>query len=184
MFWQILIGFALVYVTQTVLALRQSKNYTTTYTSLRRRGRVAIGKKKGLLTTGAIVMFLIDESGTIVEGTRITGVTVLARFRPFPAFDGLPITELEASGDRQLTGSVRAAVNNARDNYLFASTGNVPPEPPGPLTQIADRVRALVGRPRPALQRTPPVASPAATPALAATPRQPARTRIPVPVRK
>ena len=79
MFWFAAICFALVYVTNMVLALMQSKNYTTAYTTLKRRGRVAIGKRKGLLTTGAIVMFLLDGDGTIVEGTRLTGVTVLAR---------------------------------------------------------------------------------------------------------
>ena len=70
MFWFAAICFALVYGANVVLALLQSKNYTTAYTTLRRRGRVAIGKKKGLLTTGAIVMFQLDEDGTILEGTR------------------------------------------------------------------------------------------------------------------
>ncbi len=91
MFWFAAICFALVYVINMVLALLQSKNYTTTYTTLKRRGRVAIGKKKGLVTTGAIVMFLLDEDGNVVEGTRLTGITVLARFRAFPDFDGLPL---------------------------------------------------------------------------------------------
>ncbi len=182
MFWYVLAGLAVVYVVQTVLALRQSKNYTSTYAAMRRRGRVAIGKKKGLLTTGAIVMFLIDEVGTVVEGVRITGVTVMARFKPFPVYDGSPITTLDATGDRRLTGSMRGAVNNARDNYLMSVAGIAPPEPPGPLTQIVDRFRALIGRPRPATAAVP--APPKDGLPVAATQASPHRRQIPVPVRK
>lgn len=147
MFWFAAICFAIVYVTNMVLALMQSKNYTTSYTALRRRGRVAIGKKKGLLTTGAIAMFLLDEEGRIIEGTRLTGITVLARFRPFREFDGLRITEIDPGRDRRFTRSVRLAVENARDNYLYWSTGQTPPEPPGPFGQLADALRRATGRP-------------------------------------
>lgn len=147
MFWFAAICFALVYGTNMVLALMQSKNYTTAYTTLKRRGRVAIGKKKGLLTTGAIVMFLLDDQATIVEGTRLTGITVLARFRPFTEFDGLPIATIDAIGDRRFTKSVRSAVDNARENYLWWSIGQTPQDPPGPLSQFADGLRKLAGRP-------------------------------------
>jgi glucitol operon activator protein len=146
MFWFAAICFAVVYCTNMVLALMQSKNYTTAYTVLKRRGRVAIGKKKGLLTTGAIVMFLLDEDGTIVEGTRLTGITVLARFRGFPDFEGLPLASIDAGGDRRFTRSVRLAIDNARDNYLWWMTGQTPQDPPGPLSQLADALRKLAGR--------------------------------------
>jgi DNA-binding transcriptional regulator of glucitol operon len=147
MFWFAAVCFAIVYLTNMVLALMQSRNYTTAYTGLRRRGRVAIGKKKGLLTTGAIVMFLLDEHGTIVEGTRLTGITVLARFRPFTEFDGLSLATIDARADRRFTTSVCRAVDNARDNYLWWTAGKTPPEPPGPLSQFADALRRLAGRP-------------------------------------
>lgn len=146
MFWFAAICFALVYVSNTVLALVQSRNYTATYTALKHRGRVAIGKKKGLVTTGAIVMFLIDEHGTIVEGTRLTGITVLARFRPLAEFDGLRLATISATGDRRFTRSVRRAIENARDNYLRWKAGQIPQDPPGPLALFADALRRLVGR--------------------------------------
>ncbi len=147
MFWFAAICFALVYVTNTALAFLQSKDYTSAYTAMRRRGRVAIGKKKGLVTTGAIVMFLLDGNGRIVEGRRLTGVTVLARFRPFDEFDGLDVASIDASSDNRFTKSVRLAVDNARDNYLYWTTGQTPPEPPGPLGYFADALRKLAGRP-------------------------------------
>lgn len=147
MFWFAAICFAIVYGLNTVLALMQSKNYTTTYAALKRRGRVAIGKKKGLLTTGAIVMFLLDEDGAIVEGVRLTGITVLSRFRPFTQFDGLTLANIDTNSDRRFTRSVRLAIDNARDNYLWWLTGQTPQDPPGPLAQFADTLRRLAGRP-------------------------------------
>ena len=147
MFWFFAICFAIVYVINTVLAFIQSKNYTNTYLALKRRGRVAIGKRRGMVTTGAIVMFLLDADGTIVEGTRLTGVTVLSRVRPLPEFDGLRLATLETTKDRRFTRSVRLATDNARDNYLFWITGQTPPEPPGPLSRFADALRQRAGRP-------------------------------------
>lgn len=147
MFWFAAICFAFVYAANMVLALMQSKDYTSAYTTLKRRGRVAIGKKKGLLTTGAIVMFLLDENGTIIEGKRLTGITVLARFRHFTEFDGFRLAVIETSKDRRFTKSVRLAIDNARDNYLYWTSGHKPPEPLGPLSEFADSLRKLARRP-------------------------------------
>jgi glucitol operon activator protein len=146
MFWFVLIGFAVLYVAQLFLALKQAKNYTTTYATMRRKGRVAIGKKKGLFTAGAIVMFQLDDQDAIVAGTRLKGVTVLSRFQDFLLFDGLPLAEVDAHDDRRFSRSLRDAIDNARDNLLYSRTGRIPPEPPGPFRQLADRLRKLTGR--------------------------------------
>ena len=147
MFWPYLIGFAVLYALQTLLALRQAKNFSETFKHLHRRGRVAIGKNKGLLTAGAIVMFLVDGDGSIVAGTKLGGVTVFSRFSELEAFNGLSILELAPERDRRFTKSLRQAVANARDNYAIVHAGGRPTEPPGPLTQIGSRARRLMGRP-------------------------------------
>lgn len=170
MFWYAIIGFAIVYGTNTVLALMQSKNYTTTFAAFRRRGLVAIGKQKGLLTTGAIVMFLVDESGTVLDGTRLTGVTVLARFRPFRRFNGQPLATIDARQDRTLTRSVQLATDNARDNYVLARAGATVA---GPLTQWADTIRRALGRP--------PKGAPATSALTHATSAAPPKQRIALP---
>ena len=138
---------------------------------------MAIGKKKGLVTTGAIVMFLLDEDGNVVEGTRLTGITVLARFRAFPDFDGLPLASIDPVGDRRFTRSVRLAIANARDNYLWWSSGQTPQDPPGPISQFADALRKLVGRP----PRNVSVADAIARAASASGTPVPARQRITLP---
>ena len=109
---------------------------------------------------------LVAQKLDVYKRQRLTGITVLARFRPFDEFDGHPLASIDASADRRFTRSVRLAIDNARDNYLEWTAGQTPPEPPGPLAQIADSIRRVLGRgskharvtagtPRPATQRIP-----------------------------
>lgn len=139
MFWPVMIGFAVFYLLQTVLAMRQATNYTKHYGTMRRQGRVAIGKQKNLVANGAIVMFRLDESDVVVEGVRLSGVTVFSRFKPFTTFDGQRLADVDASTHREINKSLRAAVANARDNFLLVSEGRIPPEPPGPITKLFSR---------------------------------------------
>jgi len=139
MFWPVIIAFGVFYVLQTFLALRQATNYTRHYGAMRRRGRVAIGKQKNLVANGAIVMLRLDDQGTIVEGARLSGVTVFSRFRPFDTFVGMRLADVDAHAHRELNKSLRAAVANARDNFLLVSEGRIPPEPPGPVTKLFSR---------------------------------------------
>ncbi|WP_420174436.1 transcriptional regulator GutM [Luteococcus sp. OSA5] len=139
MFWPIIIGFAVFYIVQTVLSMRQTKDYARHYARMRRQGRVALGKQKNLVANGAIVMFRLDDDGVVVEGRLLSGVTVFSRFRDFTAYNGRPLAGLDGEDCRQLNRSVRIAVNNARDNYLLASEGLVPLEPPGPISKLLSR---------------------------------------------
>ena len=149
MFWTFLIAFAIIYLLQTVLALRQSKNFAATFTTMRRKGRVAIGKKQGLLVAGAFVLFRLDADGRIIEGQKLSGVTVLSRFRPFDPFNGLELATLSPESDKRFNRSVRAAVVNARENYSIIMAGGKAPEPPGPLAGIGANIAGLFKRQKP-----------------------------------
>ncbi len=145
MFWPVLITVLVVYAANTVLAMHQMKNFSTAYSTLRRRGRVAMGKQKNALSSGAIVMFLLDEQGRIVTGSRLTGITVWSRFTEFTAYDGQPVAEIDPRSVK-LSASMRRAVANARDNYLTVEAGGVPVEPPAPLMKVINRFDGLIGR--------------------------------------
>ena len=149
MFWTFLIGFAIFYIIQTVLAMRQSKDFADTFTSMRRRGRVAIGKKQGLVVSGAFVLFLLDSDGRIVDGQKLSGVTVMSRFRTFDAYDGLDLATLSPENDRRFNKSVRAAVVNARNNYRIIMAGGTAPEPPGPFAGVSMAIRRRLTRKAP-----------------------------------
>jgi len=146
MFWLLVITFVAIYILQTILGLRQAKHFAGTFTMLRRRGRVAIGKRQAWLTAGAIVMFLLDDEGVIVEGRRMSGVTVLARFRPLPDFNGQNLATITPESFGAGHAGLRAAVANARENYLIITSGGVAPEPPTPFARMRERMRSRLKR--------------------------------------
>ncbi len=148
MFWPVLATVAIIYVCNATLAMRQMRNFSTTYTLLRKRGKVAIGKQKNALSRGAIVMFLLDDSDRVVAGRRMNGITVLARFRDFPVFDGLPVEEIDPAAGVRTDRGTRRAIANARDNVLTIRAGEIPVEPPAPLMKVINRVDAKVGHTR------------------------------------
>ncbi|MDR1851138.1 MAG: transcriptional regulator GutM [Propionibacteriaceae bacterium] len=138
-FWIFMIGFAVLYGVNMVLGLHQAKHYTRAFTDLKRRGRVAIGKHKGLIGSGAIVMFLLDDADRVVEGKKICGVTVFSRFRAFDVLDGQPIAGAEPT--RHLPKVLGKAVENAKANYAVAHSGGRPVDPPTAIGRTMSKFR-------------------------------------------
>ena len=60
---KIALVIGLAFVIQFVLSSFQMKNFNNEFVRLRRKGKVAIGRKSGGFHAGAIVMFRIDEKG-------------------------------------------------------------------------------------------------------------------------
>lgn len=56
----------------------QIKNFNINYIEMRKKGKVAIGRKRGYIQVGIIVMLLIDNDGIIVDCRKMQGVTVFA----------------------------------------------------------------------------------------------------------
>ena len=142
MFWPVLATVAIIYVCNAVLAMRQMKDFSTTYTLLRTRGRVAIGKQKNALSRGAIVMFLLDDRDHVVAGRRMNGITVLARFRDFPVCDGLPVEEIDPTAVRADRGTQRAIARMMRSAPGMVAWGN-PTRPSSSMVASSSRARSV-----------------------------------------
>ena len=99
-FWFFLIVLGAAWALQSFLSFKQTQAFTKLFVAMRRRGRVAMGRFKGGLVQGAIVLFGIDEDGVITEGRRLNSVTVLARFRSFEEFTGQHLADIDPSVGR------------------------------------------------------------------------------------
>ena len=130
-FWLLIVALAISYLAQVGLSFFQMKDFATSYGSLRRRGKVAIGKRKGALSAGSIALFLIDGDGIVTEARAMSGLTVLARFKPLAGFDGMHVGELADGPLARLPRGLRHAVQR----------GETPQDPPGPLTRLLARLR-------------------------------------------
>lgn len=140
-FWFLLIVLGVAWTLQSMLSFVQLKDFSTVYARLRRQGKVAIGKRKNAFSAGAIAMFRIDEDGFIHEAQGMSGLTIMARFKVIPGYEGMHIAEAEEGPTKRLSKGLRLAILNARDNWIAVQLGYVPEDPPGPLSRLFGRLR-------------------------------------------
>ena len=119
----LVIGLA--FVIQFVLSSFQMKNFNNEFVRMRRKGKVAIGRKSGGFHAGAIVMFRIDDEGIIQESKKIEGTTFLARVKNFPGFEGRYIGELSVEDAALTYKKYIAGEEIAQPPSNFQKAGNI-----------------------------------------------------------
>lgn len=134
----LMIIFLIAFLIQYILTFRQIKSFNSYYGSLRRQGKVAIGKVKGAYRAGCIAMFSIDDQGDIVEGAYIQGVTVFARCKKLVLFEKMNIANitLQDCQVRKLSKPITKAVLEASSNYRILMCGEEIEMPLSPFEKI------------------------------------------------
>lgn len=139
---KLLLLVAAMFVIQGLLSAVQMKHFAKEFAAMRRRGRVACGRQAGGFHAGAIVLFLLDENGVILEGKKLVGVTCFARVKPFPGFEGKSLAVLDEADLPKYGKNLRRAILDARSTYQLFMSGEAIPEPPTPFQRAR---RALTG---------------------------------------
>ena len=137
--------FCIAFALQYLLTFLQMRSFMSSYRKLRKKGRVAIGKARGAFRAGAIAMFAIDGSGSILEGSYLQGVTVFARVRALRGFEGMDVGAIQ-KGDCQrmhLQTPITKAVLEASSNYRILMSGGELTEEPAPPTKAANALKRL-----------------------------------------
>lgn len=142
-----IIGLLLVasFVFQYFLTFIQMKSFNRDYRKLRQLGRVVIGRKKGALRAGAIVMFAIDDENKIVEGSSMQGVTVLARFKKFNGFNGIKIDTITENDCKALalSKSLTMAVLDGVLTFKTVSRGEQVPMNDSPFGKLVKKIKSI-----------------------------------------
>ena len=128
---------------QAVLSVIQMRHFSSEFIKLRRQGKVACGRQAGGFHAGAIVMFLIDDSGVIQKSRMLFGITCFARVRDLPGFEGKFVGGLTEEDLPRHGKNLRKAILDARNTYNKFMNGEAIPEPPSPFQRAG---RALTGR--------------------------------------
>ena len=136
----------LAYVIQFVLSSFQMKNFNNEFVRIRRKGKVAIGRKSGVFHAGAIVMFRIDEKGIIQESRKIDGTTFLARVNDFPGFEGRYVGDLSVNDVEKSHKNLRKAVEDAALTYKKYMAGEEIAQPPSIFQKAGNVVTNLFNR--------------------------------------
>lgn len=126
--WIIIVVLALGFVLQTIMSYAQMKRFSKEFIRLRRIGRVAIGKRPGRVNAGTVVLFAIDGSGTILEGSVVQGVTVFARCKHLTGYEGKNISTLSADDYQAENKLLQKAIANAVFNYNTVMSGKELPK--------------------------------------------------------
>ena len=143
-----MIQFALLlgamFLLQGVLSVIQMRHFSKEFVKLRRKGKVACGRKSGGFHAGAIVLFRIDEDGMIQEGKKLMGVTCFARVTALPGFEGKFVGGLTEDDLPKYGKNLRKAVLDARDTYNKFMAGEVIPEPPSPFQRAGRTLTGMI----------------------------------------
>lgn len=135
-FFAIAICLACGYLIQCFFGLHQIKDFTKNYNVLKSQGRVAIGRVSGVLRAGAISMFAIDDSGVILDGSYMMGVTIFAKFKSFSNFNGENIADLKEEKFMHLAKPLRKCILDAVTNYNIYTAGGEIPEKLSPFQKV------------------------------------------------
>lgn len=131
------------FILQSIFSAWQMKHFSNEFISLRRRGRVACGRQAGGFRAGAIVMFLLDAEGYIVEARKLEGVTFLARVKPLEGFAGLHIASLTGNEIETKNKNLRKAVLDAALTYRKFISGEPLTPPPSPFQLTMFRLKQI-----------------------------------------
>ena len=137
------------YILQIIFGLKQLKHFNTTYSELRKKGRVAIGRRSGKIKAGTIVMFAVDRKGMILDAKRMQGVTVVARFKSMPSYIGQDIHYLDTYNPvvRKENKLLQIAIEDAREIFLRIEAGNYKDVPKfAPVLNVGNQLKLLSTR--------------------------------------
>ncbi|OAT73110.1 transcriptional regulator [Parageobacillus thermoglucosidasius] len=124
----IMLLMAAAFIIQLALGYFQIRNFTKTYIELRRKGKVAIGRRPGKFRAGTIVLFAVNNKGDILDAKKMQGVTVFAKFKRLKGFENKNILSINDNDLNNFNKLVRIAVKDAINNYKVIMNGGEIPE--------------------------------------------------------
>ncbi|MGT2951177.1 transcriptional regulator [Streptococcus cuniculi] len=137
------------YIFQIIFGLRQIKHFNQTYSELRKKGRVAIGRRSGRIKAGTIVMMAVDQKGQVLDARRMQGVTVAARFKEMPDYVGQDIHYLDSYNPlvRKENKLLQIAIEDAREVFVRSEAGEYRDVPKfAPVMDLGTRLKMLSAR--------------------------------------
>ncbi len=127
----------LAYFLQCLLGVKQIQQFNQTYSRLRKQGKVAIGRRAGKIQAGTIILFAVNGQGLILEGAKMQGISVLAKFKALPEFEGIDLLALTpqhplVQRENKLT---QQTILNAQEIYQRIHQGEKIATPPSPIKE-------------------------------------------------
>ena len=142
----LIIAVGIAFFLQGILSFLQMRQFSDEFIKLRRKGKVACGRKSGGFHAGAIVMFCIDDDGLIKEGKKLEGITAFARVKDLDGFEGRYIGSLTAEDGPKGHKNLCKAIEDAALTYRKYTNGEVIEEPPTPMQKAGEALTGLFSK--------------------------------------
>ncbi|WP_431802339.1 transcriptional regulator GutM [Halobacillus andaensis] len=127
---------AIMFILQSVLGYGQLKDFNKNYYQMRSQNKVSIGRSKGLVTTGVVLLMKIDNKARILETRKMQGTTVFARFKKFEKLNGKHLLKIDEESLDQVDRFTRKAIRDAQHTYRIVQAGGEPPKPSSPVEKL------------------------------------------------
>lgn len=79
---------------QALLGLLQIKNFSKEVVSLRKQGKIVMGKAKGGFYAGTVLVLVLGANNKIINAKKMQGVTVFSRMKEISIFNNMTLDEL------------------------------------------------------------------------------------------
>ncbi|WP_173915270.1 transcriptional regulator GutM [Halobacillus sp. Marseille-Q1614] len=127
---------AIMFILQSVLGYGQLKDFNKNYNEMRCQNKVSIGRSKGLVTTGVVLLMRIDQKARIIETRKMQGTTIFARFKTFEKLNGKQLLKIDEETLAQVDRFTRKAIRDAQHTYRIIQAGGEPPKPASPVEKL------------------------------------------------
>ena len=88
---------AVMWLLQFALAYRQMRRFYTRLKFLRKGGLTAIGMNGNRLRGRAYAVLVVDAAERIISADGMSGYTIFASLKPYPALIGMALADLQAT---------------------------------------------------------------------------------------
>jgi DNA-binding transcriptional regulator of glucitol operon len=117
MIWQIVVLLCLAWGLQAAFGYMQLKNFNQHYSTMRRQGKVVIGRCKGKISQGAILLILIDNDCKILKAEMMKGTTILAKMKPLRILENENLLKINNNTFSKVDRITAKAMHDAVKNY-------------------------------------------------------------------
>ncbi|WP_010240998.1 transcriptional regulator GutM [Clostridium arbusti] len=111
----VLIGAA--WIGQMILGFYQVKYFNKNFKDMRKLGKVVIGKNKGKVRAGVVVLIAIDKDSNIIKAKKMQGISVFARMKALKILENKNLLKINTSSLQGIDRWTVKAVDNGIESY-------------------------------------------------------------------
>ncbi len=98
---------------QIAFTIMQIKSYQKNLSQMMQKGKIIIGRQRGMLSSGCVIIIRIDDEFNVIESRCMKGVTVFNRFKKYDEINKKNIFEFKSWIDEIKNKKIKNAIINA-----------------------------------------------------------------------